>query len=127
MTDIEVIEETPKPATELLVPKPVAGGTLAFYSHDGDTWAQATPIYPAGACCAACAAWQNRTAIPTGNRWYPVKEIEMAPIDEAVSDLKLALEALEDSDQAEKDRSYDNVIRELNSIRHLADELYGAE
>jgi hypothetical protein len=49
MTDIEVIEETPKPATELLVPKPVAGGTLAFYSHDGDTWAQATPIYPVGA------------------------------------------------------------------------------
>jgi hypothetical protein len=49
----------------------------------------------------------------------------MAPIDEAVSDLKLALEVLEESDQAEKDRSYDNVIRELNSIRHLADELYG--
>jgi hypothetical protein len=49
----------------------------------------------------------------------------MAPIDEAVSDLRIALEALEDSDQAEKDRSYDNVIRELNSIQHLADELYG--
>ena len=49
----------------------------------------------------------------------------MAPIDEAVSDLKFALEVLEDSDQDEKDRSYDNVIRELNAIHHLADELYG--
>ena len=51
----------------------------------------------------------------------------MAPIDEAVFDLKLALEALEDSDQAEKDRSYDNVVKELNAIRHLADELYGED
>ena len=51
----------------------------------------------------------------------------MAPIDEAVSDLKWALEALEESDQAEKDRSYDNVIRELNSIQHLSDGLYGED
>jgi hypothetical protein len=49
----------------------------------------------------------------------------MAPIDEAVSDLKLALEVLEESDQDEKHRSYDNVIKELNAIQHLADELYG--
>jgi hypothetical protein len=56
---------------------------------------------------------------------HPTQEIEMAPIDEAVSDLKLALAVLEESDKAEKDRSYDNVIKELNAIRHLADELYG--
>jgi hypothetical protein len=51
--------------------------------------------------------------------------MEIPPIDEAVFDLKLALEVLEESDQAEKDRSYDNVIKELRAIKHLADELYG--
>ena len=47
--------------------------------------------------------------------------MEIPPIDEAIEDLKWALEELE---HTKSDDDYDRVTKELTAIQRLADELY---